>query len=52
MADALGALVGVDDVDVLALGNGPVGALRFAHIAVDALVSDHQSHGIFLFIQL
>src|SRR5690606_35447613 len=46
MADALGAQVRVDDVDFLALGNGPVRAFRFADVAVDAVVGNHQGHGL------
>src|SRR5690606_9341360 len=46
MADALGAQVRVDDVDFLALGDGPVRAFRFADVAVDAVVGNHQGHGL------
>ena len=40
VADALGALVRVDDVNFLALGDGLVRALRFTNVAVDALVGN------------
>jgi len=45
MTDALGAFVGVDLIDLFALVDGAVGALRFADVAVDAFVGNHQSHG-------
>src|SRR5690606_30726099 len=44
VADAFGAQVGVDDVDLLALGDGAVGAFGFADVAVDAVVGDFQGH--------
>jgi hypothetical protein len=44
MSDALGALVGVDDVDFRALRDRVVRALRLAHVTVDALVGDDQRH--------
>jgi hypothetical protein len=44
VTDALRALVGVDDVDLFALGNGLVRAFRFAHVAVDAFVGNNQGH--------
>jgi hypothetical protein len=44
MADTLGAQVGVDDVDLITLRDGPVGAFRLANIAVDALVADLKRH--------
>ena len=46
MTDALGALVGVDFVDFGPQKNGLVRALGLADVAVDALVSDDQSHGL------
>jgi hypothetical protein len=49
MADTFSALVRIDDVNVLALRNGIVGALRLTYITVDAFIGNHQSHGIFLF---
>jgi hypothetical protein len=42
VADALGALVGIDDIDFLALGNRFVRTFRFAYIAIDAFVGDEQ----------
>jgi len=45
MADALGTQLRVYKVDVLALGDGAVRALRLAYIAVDALVGNEQRHG-------
>jgi hypothetical protein len=44
MAYAFRAFGGFDLVDFLPQGDGLVRALGLAHIAVDALVSDHQSH--------
>src|SRR5882672_1311366 len=44
VADALGAFVRIDLVDLFALENGVVRALRLAHVAVDAFVGDHQGH--------
>jgi hypothetical protein len=40
MADTLGTEVGVDLIDLIALGDGAVGAFRFADVAVDAFVGD------------
>jgi len=40
VADAFGAAGRVDDVDFFPCGNGLVGALGFADITVDAVVSD------------
>jgi hypothetical protein len=37
---ALGALVGIDDIDLIPLGDGAVGALRFANIAVNTFVGN------------
>src|SRR5690606_32969552 len=39
-------------VDLLTLGNGAVGALGFANIAVDAVVGDDQGHGRLLWPRL
>jgi hypothetical protein len=44
MAHAFGAFVRIDLIDLAAHVNGLVGALGFAHIAIDALIGDHQSH--------
>jgi hypothetical protein len=41
MADAFGALVGVDLVNLGAHGNGVVRALGLAHVAIDAVVGNH-----------
>jgi hypothetical protein len=43
--DALGAFARVDFVNFFAQINRLIGALGLAHIAVDAFVGDHQSHG-------
>jgi len=47
MTYAFGAFGGVDLVNLHAHEDRVIGALGFTHIAVDALVSDHQSHGEF-----
>ena len=44
VADAFGALVGVDFVDFRTLRNRFVRALGLANVAVDAFVGDHQGH--------
>jgi hypothetical protein len=44
MADAFGALGWVDFVNFRAEIDRLIGAFRFAHIAIDAFISDHQSH--------
>jgi hypothetical protein len=46
MPHALGALGRIDLVDLLAHVDRLVRAFGFADIAVDALVGDHQSHGV------
>jgi len=46
MTHAFGAFIRVDLIDFLAQINGLVRALRLAHIAVDALVGDDQSHDL------
>jgi hypothetical protein len=45
MAHAFGAAVGVDFVYFLPHVNSRVGALGFAHIAIDAFIGNAQSHG-------
>src|ERR1700757_1844405 len=45
VADALGALAGIYHVDLQALRDRAVRALRLADVAVDAFVGDHQGHG-------
>ena len=45
VTDALGAQVRIDLVDLIALKDRAIGAFRFAHIAVDAFVSNGQCHG-------
>jgi len=40
MAHALRALAGIDDIDLVALGNGTVGALGFADITIDTFIGD------------
>jgi hypothetical protein len=47
MTYAFGAFGRVNLVNLHAHEDGIVGALGFTHIAVDALVGDHQSHGEF-----
>ena len=47
MTYAFGAFGGVDLVNLHAHEDRVIGALGFTHIAVDALVGDHQSHGEF-----
>jgi hypothetical protein len=44
MAHAFGAPPGINDVEVRAHGNGLVGALGLADIAIDAGIGDHQGH--------
>jgi hypothetical protein len=44
VADAFGALVGIDDVDFIALRNRVVRALGLAYVTVDAFIGDHQGH--------
>jgi hypothetical protein len=41
VANALGAFIGVDDVNFVALSNRFIGTFWQAHIAVDALVGNH-----------
>jgi len=45
VTDALGAATRVDDIDLHALGDGLIRALRLADVAIDAFVGDHQRHG-------
>ena len=45
MADALGAQVGVNDVNLFALGDGAVGAFGLADVTVDAVIGDDQGDG-------
>jgi hypothetical protein len=42
MTNALGTLLGVDNVDLGALGDGTVRALRLADVAIDTFFSDLQ----------
>ena len=44
MAYALGALVGVNFVNFRAEVDRLIGTFRFAHIAIDAFIGDHQGH--------
>jgi hypothetical protein len=46
VANALGALGRVNHVDLVALRNGTVRALRLANVAVDAFITDNQRHGV------
>jgi hypothetical protein len=41
---ALCALVGIDFINFRAEVDGLIGALRFADIAIDAFIGDHQGH--------
>jgi hypothetical protein len=45
MPDALGALGWIDFVNLFAQINSLIRAFGLTHIAVDALVGDHQCHG-------
>jgi hypothetical protein len=45
VTDALGTAIWVDDIDLHALGDGLIRALRLADVAIDAFVGDHQRHG-------
>jgi hypothetical protein len=45
--DALGALRRIDDVDLDTLGDGPVGALGLADVAVDAFIGDEKGHAAY-----
>jgi hypothetical protein len=44
MTDAFCALGGVNFVDFRAEVDRLIGTFRFAHIAIDAFIGDHQSH--------
>jgi hypothetical protein len=44
MAHAFGAQSGVDLIDTGPHENRLIGALRLTHIAIDALLGDHQGH--------
>jgi len=44
-ANAFGAALGIDDVQLLARTNGVVGTGRFTEAAVDAVVDDECRHG-------
>jgi hypothetical protein len=44
MTHALGAQIGVDLVNLVALVDRPIRALGLTHIAVDAFVCNHQGH--------
>ena len=46
MTDALGAPQRIDLVNLLTRVDCTVGTLRFANIAIDALIGDQQGHGI------
>ncbi|KFC51122.1 hypothetical protein DK37_24595 [Halomonas sp. SUBG004] len=45
VADALGAQIGVDHVNLLTGRDRVIRAFRFADVAVNAFVGDHQGHG-------
>ena len=47
VTNTLGTQIRIDDIDLFALGNRTVRALRLTYITVDALVGDHQRHGNF-----
>jgi len=44
MTHALGALVGVDFINLWAEVDRLIGTFRFAHIAIDAFIGDHLGH--------
>jgi hypothetical protein len=44
VTDTFRAQLGIDDVDLLAGRNRLIGALRLAHVAVDAFVGDEKGH--------
>jgi len=44
VADALGAEIGIDLIDLVTLVDGTIGALGLTYITVDAFVSNNQSH--------
>lgn len=46
MTDAFSAFVGINLIDQLAHRDGIVRASRLADIAVNAIVGDHQCHGV------
>jgi hypothetical protein len=48
MSDAFGAKLRVDLENLRALGDGAVRAFRFAYVAVDAFIGNHQGHDAFL----
>ena len=48
MADTFGAAFRVDLINLLAQENRLVGTFGFADIAIDALVGDHQGHGVII----
>ena len=52
MAHTLGALVRLNFIELGSHAYGLVGALGFAHIAVDAGICDHQSHDRITFLKL
>lgn len=41
MPNTFGTFVGIDDVDIVALGRRLIWALRLAHIAVNAFIGNH-----------
>jgi hypothetical protein len=44
MADALGALMGIDLIELLPHENGIIRAFRLAYITIDAFIRDHERH--------
>jgi hypothetical protein len=44
MADAFGAELGIDDVEIFAHGNGVVRARWLANVAINAFIGDSKSH--------
>ncbi len=48
MPDALGAFIGIDLIDQGPHENGIIRTFRFADVAIDAIVGDHQGHGVCL----
>ncbi len=48
MPDALSAFVRMDLIDQRPHEDGVIRALGFANVAIDAIVGDHQGHGVCL----
>jgi hypothetical protein len=44
MTDAFGTQFRIDDINVLALGDGAIWAFRLADITIDAFIIDNKGH--------